>query len=112
VPLGVVNSFTQTFALPKCSCVAQPNAPPRSPDFSLLLCTRVQLIQAQPRRSHCRLSLGVHGCFLRGEGQCSEPSRGPTGTAGIMPRGRDGTRQDGTASRRPVQGKGARGPPG
>ena len=34
--------------------------------------------------------------------QCSESSRGPTGTAGIMPRGRDGTRQNGTTRHRPV----------
>ena len=50
----------------------------------------------------------------KGEGleQCSEASRGPTGTVGIMPRGRDGTRQDGSASRGPVQGKAPRGPAG
>ena len=42
-------------------------------------------------------------------GQCSEPSRGPTGTAGKTPRRRDGSRQDGTASRRPVVGEACRG---
>ena len=50
--------------------------------------------------------------------QCFEPSKGHTGTSGMTPRRRDGTRRDGTASRRPVQGKGSRemrdlvGPPG
>ena len=48
---------------------------------------------------------------MDGIGQCSEPSRGPTGTAGKTPRRRDGTRQDGTASRRPVQGEAPRGQP-
>ena len=39
----------------------------------------------------------------KGEGleQYSEASRGPTGAAGIMLRGRDGTRQDETTSRGP-----------
>ena len=35
----------------------------------------------------------------------SKPSKGPTLTAGVIPRGRDGARQDGTASRGPVESK-------
>jgi len=40
-------------------------------------------VQAQPNQG---LTVAIRHC-----GQCSEPSGGPTGTAGIMPRRRDWT---------------------
>ena len=40
--------------------------------------------------------------FFCKDWEYSKPSGGPTWTAGVIPRGRDGARQDRTASRGPV----------
>ena len=63
----------------------------------MLFCACACALTATKHResSGCRYS----NCYILILEQCSESSGGPTGTAGIMLRGRDGTRQDGGGHR-------------
>ena len=75
--------------------------------FSPLICdespsgTWVEVeVQNSGKKSH----LGGGGWDKTGNGQCSEPSGGPTRMAGIIPRGRNGRQQHLTASCGHIQG--------